>query len=228
MGLIAQAFCETLWPTRCALCDAPGRLLCERCARTLEFIDYCRACPRCGSPWGRLQCDRCNPVAAQKLADVSPCISCFRYEGGAATLVKTYKDKGEQRLADVLAGFLCGITDPDWINWAQAVSYIPTTAKARRKRGFDHMASIAQGFSRMTGLPCIRALEECKAADQRILSRRERIANMQGRFQAADALDAKRILILDDVITTGATLSSAQGALARSRCATRAITIARA
>ena len=114
MGFIAQSICETLWPTRCALCDTPGKLLCPRCARSLEFIDYYRACPRCGSPWGSLQCDRCNPVTERELADVSPCVSCFRYEGGAALLVKTYKDKGEQRLADVLARFLADVVDPAW------------------------------------------------------------------------------------------------------------------
>ena len=81
VGFIAQSICETLWPTRCALCDTPGKLLCPRCARSLEFIDYYRACPRCGSPWGSLQCDRCNPVTERELADVSPCVSCFRYEG---------------------------------------------------------------------------------------------------------------------------------------------------
>ncbi len=76
MGFIAQSICETLWPTRCALCDTPGKLLCPQCARSLEFIDYYRACPRCGSPWGSLQCDRCNPVTERELADVSPCVSC--------------------------------------------------------------------------------------------------------------------------------------------------------
>lgn len=228
VGFIAQSICETLWPTRCALCDTPGKLLCPRCARSLEFIDYYRACPRCGSPWGSLQCDRCNPVTERELADVSPCVSCFRYEGGAALLVKTYKDKGEQRLADVLARFLADVVDPAWKEWAQAVSYIPATTKARRRRGFDHMALVAQSFSRMTGLPCTQTLEECKAADQRTLSRQERIANMQGRFQAIEALGLNRVLLLDDVITTGATLSSAQCALDRSRCSTRIATIARA
>ena len=228
MGFVAQSICETLWPTRCALCDTPGKLLCPRCARSLEFIDYYRACPRCGSPWGSLQCDRCNPVTERELADVFPCVSCFRYEGGAALLIKTYKDKGEQRLADVLARFLADMVDPAWKDWAQAVSYIPATTRARRRRGFDHMALVAQGFSLMTGLPCAQTLEECTAADQRTLSRRERIANMQGRFQAIGAPDLERVLLLDDVITTGATLSSAQCALERSHCATRIATIARA
>ena len=80
----------------------------------------------------------------------------------------------------------------------------------------------------MTDLPCAQTLEECKAADQRTLSRQERIANMQGRFQAIEALGLNRVLLLDDVITTGATLSSAQCALDRSRCSTRIVTIARA
>ena len=58
----AQAVAETLWPTRCAICDEPGELLCERCKSELPFIDLWRACPICGAPWGHTQCTECNPV----------------------------------------------------------------------------------------------------------------------------------------------------------------------
>ena len=46
----AQAVAETLWPTRCAICDEPGELLCERCRSEPPFIDLWRACPICGAP----------------------------------------------------------------------------------------------------------------------------------------------------------------------------------
>lgn len=50
----AEALAETVWPTRCAVCDAPGEPLCEHCRTALRYVDWWRACPRCGAPFGRL------------------------------------------------------------------------------------------------------------------------------------------------------------------------------
>ena len=60
--LTSEALLETLWPTRCAVCDTPGEVLCAPCSLNLSHIDWWRACPRCGAPFGRVQCSECNPV----------------------------------------------------------------------------------------------------------------------------------------------------------------------
>ena len=48
----AEALAETVWPTRCAICDAPGQVLCDSCCASLPYVDWWRACPRCGAPFG--------------------------------------------------------------------------------------------------------------------------------------------------------------------------------
>lgn len=227
MGLIADAICETLWPTRCALCDAPGAVLCTRCAARLDYLDFWRACPRCGAAFGFLQCDHCTPLV-NKGERTRPCISALRYTADTGVLIKTYKDKGEQRLSETLAAILANALPPSWLRWANGVTYVSATKAARRRRGFDHMELLARSLAGQCGLSCIRALNPPTARDQRILDRAERKQNMQGRFTACEPLPGRRLILIDDVFTTGATMDQASIALERAGAQVRCATVARA
>lgn len=231
-GIVAEGACEVLWPTRCALCDRPGEVLCERCASSLEPIDYWQACPRCGAPFGRQICTECNPVALKRMGRSElPFLGCrsatlFNEESG--TVVRTYKDLGERRLAISMAAMIARTVPPEWP--IDAVTYIPASIKAIRKRDFDHGALLAQEVARQLQKPLASTLKNPKTADQRNLTRAERTKNLQNSFQVAPqhgrlcAL-APRLLLIDDVYTTGATLCSATDALLTAgfkevRCAT--------
>ncbi|MDO4443550.1 MAG: ComF family protein [Slackia sp.] len=226
-SFLVQAVCETLWPTRCVLCDTPGALLCDICTKRLRYIDFYETCPSCGAPWGRIQCDACNAVARKRKAIAQPCASCLSYDDDAAKIVKTYKDKGEQRLASVMAAMMARIVDPSWLEWAQCISYIPATRAAVLRRGFDHAELLACRLAKETGLSCIGLIEQAGARDQRALDRRGRLENMAGRFRAPRAAGFERVLLIDDVTTTGSTLAAAQQALERQQCSSRLLTFAR-
>lgn len=226
-SFLLQALCETLWPTRCALCDAPGEPLCARCLRSLRFVDFNQCCPACGSPWGRIQCDVCNPVARARKPFAGRCVSCLEFEGAGAAIVKTYKDKGDRALCGVMAALMASTVPPSWTAWAQAVTFVPATKDAVRRRGFDHAALLAEALARDLGLPCLPLIEQAQAADQRALGRRERLANMEGRFRAPRAAGFRAVIVVDDVMTTGATLAGAVRALSAAHCAARCITFAR-
>lgn len=225
---------ETLWTTRCIICDAPGTLLCGRCRLLLPYIDRWMACPRCGAPDGFLQCTECNSLALDEVGrcglPFDGCVSVIEHRGIARSIITGFKDAGEQRLGAVIALMLSRVIPRSWLEGPVALSYIPADSRARRRRGFDHMRIVAESLAPQLGLPCLPLLEKDAAADQRGLSRRERFENMSGRFHllrpsGERATLPREVLLIDDVHTTGATLFAACDALQaagirRIRCTT--------
>jgi predicted amidophosphoribosyltransferase len=199
---------ELLYPTRCAGCDLPGTLLCEACQAALPRIAPAGACPRCGAPYGWLVCTECWDRDLAFEAGVS----AGSLEHPLARVVTLFKDGGERRLASLMAGLLMDAVGP-WQGWPDAISYIPATAKARRRRGFDHAAEIAGELAALLDVPLTSALGRERARDQRELGRAERFANARGTFVANGVQLPPHVLLVDDVLTTGATLDAAAAAL---------------
>ena len=232
---LANSFAETLWPTRCVGCDDPGTLLCAACDAALERIDQRIACPRCGAPWGRVICTQC-PAPGATDRDERPLPAPFpfaaaraatSFSGVARELVLAYKDAGERRLDAILAGEICravrgswrirlpadvevGLAPaPDWSRGLDAVVGVPASPEALRRRGFDHIGRIACLVAADLGLPDLAALSSGKSADQRLLSPEARRANRAGAFALRADVAGARVLLLDDVMTTGATAAAA-------------------
>lgn len=211
---------EALWPTRCVLCDAPGEVLCTACAQKLPYLDQWQSCPRCGAPFGRVACTECNPLALKRLGrnelPYQSCTSATIFAAETATIVRQYKDGGETRLASAMAKMLARALPPSLE--VGGVTFVPATKNAIRRRGFDHGFLFAEELGRYLGKPVVETLKNPSTADQRKLSREERVANLSGSFPAtADAKELARlapaVLIIDDVYTTGSTLCAATDAL---------------
>lgn len=229
----ADAFAETLWPTRCAVCDTPGEVLCAPCGLNLPYIDWWRACPRCGAPFGRVQCTECNDVMLNALERDQPpfdaCASAVAYDEAAARIVRTWKDAGERRLVDAMAALMTPIVPPSWRTDRPVVVPVPATAAARRRRGFDHGEELACAVASRLELDVAAVLARPHSRDQRALARRGRLANMEGRFIPLPGATApSSALIVDDVCTTGATLFAAADAVRAAGALTvRCLTFAR-
>lgn len=227
-----EAVAETLWPTRCAVCDLPGMPLCDSCRRDLPYIDWWRACPRCGAPFGRVQCSECNEVILASLKRKRPpfasCASVVVFGGTPARIIHAYKDQGERRLAREIAAGMTRILHPIWTAEHPTIVAVPATRRAVRQRGFDHMELVAREIASRTGFPISQPLARPRRVDQRSLSRTQRIENMEGSMiTLPGASIPSRILLVDDVYTTGATLFAATDALLRAgarqvRCLTYA------
>lgn len=223
MGLL-QGIAELLAPTRCAGCELPGELLCAHCREGLPRVDPACACASCGAPFGGLVCTECWDTqyafeAAIALGELS---------GSLARAVVLHKDAGERRLGGVLGSLVGECVAASWGSWTDAVCWIPPTAAAIARRGFDHGASLAVPTAECLGVPAISLLERRRAKDQRTMGRLQRLASAEGSFSAAASVPS-RVLIVDDVLTTGATLdAAAQALLAAGATAVRAAVVARA
>jgi len=223
LAFAGEVVAETLWPTRCALCNRPGQVLCARCERELAYMDWWRCCPRCGSAYGRVQCCDCNPVSLAHLGagefPFSGCTSAVMFDADTGSLVRIYKDQGEERLAAVFASMMARALPPAWD--FDAITFVPATLGAFRTRGFDHAELLATQLASCVGKPCLPLLARPVARDQRSLGRRKRLANVTGRFKAGAHVPRDiNLLLVDDVCTTGATLSDATRALLAAGAAT--------
>lgn len=213
---MAEGAAELLWPTRCVGCDEPEGLLCPDCAARLPWVDQRHACPVCGAPHGWLTCTECEG-GWESVA----CVCALSFAPPASALVTVYKDGHERRLAAALAAALSGAVE-EARGWGHlsavdggwdGLCFVPATAEALRRRGFDHMEEVARLVSRELGLPLTDVLARHPAADQRRLGRQERARNVEGTFEVLGDVSGCHLLLVDDVVTTGASCREATRAL---------------
>ena len=221
---------EILSPTRCAGCERPGSIICDRCLAALQLIDPRHSCLACGAPFGDLLCTECSsdrlhgePQPSDEDAALDRCLAMAGFADPLPRIIRAYKDAGERRMAPLLADLLvdtalhaeevAGDRYGGIVSRADAVVFVPATETAFQRRGFDHMEAIARPFAECTGVPLVDALVKHGASDQRSLGRLERRARARGAYEVVEDVRSLHLLLIDDVITTGATMRAAAAAL---------------
>lgn len=224
-----------LSPIVCMSCHKRGHFICENCYTRLPFISPSLACRNCASPYGWLSCTACDEpwelTQTSSVLELSPLVR---------RMITDFKDRGELRLAVVIAALLSSyvmqLLDEDdasarahaFLN-PDCVCFVPATALAYRRRGFDHMELVAKNFCAYTRLPFADIALRPQADDQRKLSRTARRANLSGSISILKDCSGLSFLILDDVITTGASIRELASALrARGAREVAALSFARA
>jgi len=194
-------------PQSCTLCRAPcaAALLCGPCAATLPCLE--RPCPRCALPLpahGRCAaCARLRPPWSCTLAT-------WRYAFPVDHLLHELKYAGRLALADALGAGLAATVRLSNRAPPDLVVPLPLAAERQRERGFNQSALIARVGARHAGLRVGHALRRVRAtAPQAGLALGARARNVRGAFAATRRLDGLRVAIVDDVMTTGATLAEA-------------------
>ena len=220
---IVESLGELIAPTRCVGCERQGVLLCSECLASLSR-DYVlgQACPKCAGPYGALTCTECWEIEYSFEAALALGI----LDGSLARAVVLFKDANERRLAGLFGIILAQRIRTSWSNWTDAVCWIPATKEAIRRRGFDHAELLAGCVARHLRVPALSLLSRPHAHDQRSRSRKQRLQGAQQFMCAGHTLPnhnskhasqvpalPQRILLVDDVFTTGATVDAASQAL---------------
>jgi ComF family protein len=235
---LVHALLDLVYAPVCLGCDgliAPGdaaRLVCRRC-RTRLRPPPPPACARCGAPlrmtgreppaWGCPEC--AGWPDALRLAR-SACL----LHPPADRLVHNLKYRGWRGLAGPLAARMAGVEWPGDVHEPALVTPVPTTARRLRERGYNQAALLAAELaccSRRDEAPLLRRVAGTRT--QTALQPAARAANVAGAFEACGPLAGEHVILVDDVLTTGATAAECARVLHDAgACCVRLITFARA
>jgi ComF family protein len=187
----------------CFLCRGEARnLLCEACDADLPRLPAPR-CPRCAlaSPGGAV-CGRCLAQAPHYDATAA----ALSYDFPADVLIHAFKFRGELALASLFSDLLLQKTGS-----GPAVNFVvpvPLSARRLRERGYNQAVELARPLARATRAPLELGLCERTrdAPPQTELPWAERSRNVRGAFRCTRSLVGASVAVVDDVMTTGATL----------------------
>ncbi|MGI9052821.1 MAG: ComF family protein [Ilumatobacteraceae bacterium] len=174
-----------LLTTSCAGCDAPGAVICRTCRFAL--------------------------IARHEPSAPPGVLAAVPFAGRARDVLLGFKYRNRRPVAGHLAGLLVNRLARSGQR-VDVVTWAPTGARRRRGRGYDQAELIARHVARQLGVPCRRLLERQVASG--IQTGRDRAGRLSGpAFVASPRVPAARVLVVDDVVTTGATLRAASSAL---------------
>jgi ComF family protein len=230
MGKTIHKFLDILFSERCSLC---GDLLtfdrewvyplCRLCVSKLETrTGY--LCTVCSTSLvsEHLVCTRCR----ERDYSFESNYSLFFYDGAMRELIHQFKSRNSKFLASFFSDRMAQVISESYQDFA--VVPVPFRASQKRSRGWDQIEAICDILRRAHGVEVIRLLRRKRSAAQKTLDYSGRLANLQGSIAVKPKKAVPRkVLLIDDVFTTGATADACASALREAGAAeVRALTIA--
>jgi ComF family protein len=236
---ILTGIADLIFPPRCITC---GELLeqhgplpfCPPCMAGIHFIGS-PLCPRCGTPFPAAEgedhlCGECliteRPYAVAR--------SVGRYEETLLTAIHRFKYRGKTGIGDLLSRIMADFADNIWDMKAfERILPVPLHRRRLRERGFNQAVILARGLSKRFNIPLdfTSLRRDLFTPPQVGLDRKQRSANVQGAFTVThpERIVGRRLLLVDDVYTTGSTLTECARVLIRAKAeAVAVLTMARA
>lgn len=208
IGELPQALLDLFYPeVRCIGCDEPrqidpGSPLCERCVQALQELRLRGGrCPHCLSPRrGKEPCQYCLKGGMQNL---SAAYSAFHYHGPVQRLVTRLKFQSCLLAIGPLADGMLASLDGSGFD---ALVPIPLHKDRLRERGFNQAALLGQVVSDALSIPMLDALKRIRGGrPQSSLPHHKRRKNVKDAFIAIGEVSGMKLLLVDDVRTTGST-----------------------
>jgi ComF family protein len=183
-------------PLPCLLCDVEffaGEIVCGSCELQLKICST-------------------SPTSDQTLD------ACYVYDGSTRRLLWALKNESVVAVASFMGSRVAQKIMADYNSNGYAVAYVPTLMKKVQQRGFDHAKTIAQVAAKSAGLTVSHCLLRIAKGEQKSKSRHERLEFAKKTNFIIVGTVPSRIILIDDVCTTGATLRSAEFALKSAGC----------
>ena len=202
-----------LLPQRCALCGAAAEwsALCETCRLAMPVLPPC--CPVCAQPSpAGAACGEC----VHKPPRFAATVAAHAYAFPVDRLIQALKYEHRLELALPLGDALADAVRraPASLEGVEAIVPLPLSRTRQRERGFNQAIEIGRIVARRTDLPLAPLLSRtAHAPPQASLPWRERRRNVRRAFACNHDLGGRHVAVLDDVMTTGATLDAAAAAL---------------
>lgn len=203
MKTFIRRLLELCYPPHCALCH---RLLNER------EQNVCRFCRR----------KYADSSIRRELPNVRLCVAPFRYEDQVRESLLRYKFRGVTAYGAGYAEFLAKCIDESDIS-CDIITWVPLSRRRLRARGYDQARILAEETAKRLGIPCEQLLKKIKNTRPQsgIHDAEARRRNAKGVYVccAPEKLRDRRVLVIDDIVTTGSTLSACASELLKAGCA---------
>lgn len=199
---------DTMFPHYvCPFCktETPDGCVCNDCLKLAIQPTYCAKCSEHITE-GSTICIECKDY--ERIFDKN--ISVFNYTDKVSLAIQRFKFKQEKYLAKDFAILLAQKYAQANIS-ADIITFVPASKKRVKERGYNQAEELANELSKLINIPTLNLLIKTKeTVHQTQLSRKERLQNLMGSIAVADKwqIKGKNILVIDDVFTTGSTMST--------------------
>lgn len=209
---ITNNILNVFYPRQCPVCHEilkdQGRMICKRCENTLSPIREPR-CFKCGKPVGEREeyCSDCRRM--EHLYDQGRGI--FIYDDRMRRSLTRFKYYGCREYGDFYARAMCIYAEKDIRRWKpDLIVPVPMHKRKLRMRGFNQSAYLAEKISSFTGIPVDMTLvtKPHSTRSQKKLTAYQRQMNLREAFFVKRDIKGCRILVVDDVYTTGSTIDA--------------------
>ncbi len=198
-----------IFPQSCLVCNQPTQrslALCDSCEQELPYNREC--CLVCGIPLpgaDNLYCANCQSNMPSYDVSHIPLL----YREPVNHWIQHFKFNSDLVKAKALSDLFCSSLHKHGFSSFDALIPVPLHPSRIRKRGFNQALWLAKQISQLTGIPVNNRLvrRHKKTRPQHELKHRQRLNNLKGAFRLADRCHYKKVIIIDDVVTTGTTVN---------------------